>query len=386
MSDQSLLTGCGAVVSGGSRGIGRAVTELLCNLGAGTASGGQATPVVGAADDERIATALIEECTSTFGRIDILINCAGIAEPPGSSILDISPHAFDRLIGVHLGTAFHTCRIAARVMAAQGQGSIINTSSAAFLGDYGGTGYPAGKGAVNGLTMAMAAELKGYGVRANVVCPGRQDTDFHRRGVRRAHRGPAPPWIARRNDHAGSPGRSSRLICGPDLRVSRQRLGVRRDGSDLCCGRWIRRPLRPANAVGVGVSRSPRRRTVVGCGPGQDDQRGGNQTIGRKSARSAAYAIAITVAPAGLIRIVESDLDGPIELAASLNRFTRAYVSKRVTSASLVSSYPPAEPLTVGGRMEDRDRGVPSSHMSRLPTPFSCAVGYSDTAAKRAAS
>lgn len=213
MSDQSLLTGCGAVVSGGSRGIGRAVTELLCNLGAGvvvngrdadavqetvaaiTASGGQATPVVGAADDERIATALIEECTSTFGRIDILINCAGIAEPPGSSILDISPHAFDRLIGVHLGTAFHTCRIAARVMAAQGQGSIINTSSAAFLGDYGGTGYPAGKGAVNGLTMAMAAELKGYGVRANVVCPGAKTRistgveyeehieDLHRRGL-----------------------------------------------------------------------------------------------------------------------------------------------------------------------------------------------------------
>ena len=213
MSDQSLLTGCGAVVSGGSRGIGRAVTELLCNLGAGvvvngrdadavqqtvaaiTASGGQATPVVRAADDERIATALIEECTSTFGRIDILINCAGIAEPPGSSILDISPHAFDRLIGVHLGTAFHTCRIAARVMAAQGQGSIINTSSAAFLGDYGGTGYPAGKGAVNGLTMAMAAELKGYGVRANVVYPGAKTRistgveyeehikDLHRRGL-----------------------------------------------------------------------------------------------------------------------------------------------------------------------------------------------------------
>ncbi len=57
-------------------------------------------------------------------------------------------------------------------MAAQGHGAIINTSSVAFLGDYGGTGYPAGKGAVNGLTMAIAAELKPHGVRANVVCPG----------------------------------------------------------------------------------------------------------------------------------------------------------------------------------------------------------------------
>ncbi len=108
----------------------------------------------------------------TFGRLDALVNCAGIAEPPGSSILNISPEEFDRLISAHLGTAFHTCRVAARVMASQGHGAIINTSSVAFLGDYGGTGYPAGKGAVNGLTMAIAAELKAYGVRANVVCPG----------------------------------------------------------------------------------------------------------------------------------------------------------------------------------------------------------------------
>src|SRR5438309_509027 len=108
MSDRGLLAGRGAVVSGGSRGIGRAVAELLGNLGAGvvvngrdaaavretvaaiTASGGRATPVVGAADDERIAAALVEACTTAFGRLDILINCAGIAEPPGSSILTIS--------------------------------------------------------------------------------------------------------------------------------------------------------------------------------------------------------------------------------------------------------------------------------------------------------
>jgi NAD(P)-dependent dehydrogenase (short-subunit alcohol dehydrogenase family) len=57
-------------------------------------------------------------------------------------------------------------------MVARGRGAIVNTSSFAFLGDYGGTGYPAGKGAVNGLTMAIAAELAEHGVRANVVCPG----------------------------------------------------------------------------------------------------------------------------------------------------------------------------------------------------------------------
>jgi 3-oxoacyl-[acyl-carrier protein] reductase len=80
-------------------------------------------------------------------------------------------------------------------MAAQGHGAIINTSSVAFLGDYGGTGYPAGKGAVNALTMAIAAELKSAGVRANVVCPGARTRlstgvdyekhieDLHRRGL-----------------------------------------------------------------------------------------------------------------------------------------------------------------------------------------------------------
>ena len=213
MSSPNLLAGRGAVVAGGSRGIGRAVAELLCNLGAGvvvngrdadavgetlaaiTESGGRATPVIGAADDERVATGLIVECMSTFGRLDTLINCVGIAEPSGSSILTISPAEFERLIAAHLGTTFHTCRVAARVMASQGHGSIINTSSVAFLGDYGGSGYPAGKGAVNGLTMAIAAELKAHGVRANVVCPGARTRlsagaeyenhieDLHRRGL-----------------------------------------------------------------------------------------------------------------------------------------------------------------------------------------------------------
>jgi NAD(P)-dependent dehydrogenase (short-subunit alcohol dehydrogenase family) len=190
MSGRDLLAGRGVVVAGGSRGIGRAVAELLCGLGAGVvvngrdaeaveetvaaiaASGGRAAAVIGPADQERVAGALVDECVNSFGRLDVLINCAGIAEPPGSSILNIAPEEFDRLISAHLGTVFHTCRIAARLMASQGHGAIVNTSSVAFLGDYGGTGYPAGKGAVNGLTMAIAAELKPHGVRANVVCPG----------------------------------------------------------------------------------------------------------------------------------------------------------------------------------------------------------------------
>src|ERR1700739_4058762 len=130
MGNGGLLAGRGAVVAGGSRGIGRAVAELLCNLGAGvvvngrhsdaveetvaaiTTSGGLAAPGVGAAGDERVAGALIDECLSRFGRLDTLVNCAGIAEPPASSILNISPEEFDGLIRDHLGTVFQTCRVA----------------------------------------------------------------------------------------------------------------------------------------------------------------------------------------------------------------------------------------------------------------------------------
>ena len=184
------LRGFGAVVVGGSRGIGAAVAALLAELGAGvvvngrdadavestvgtiTSAGGNAVGLPGSAADDAIAQALISLCDNEFGQISALVNCAGTPEPSGSSILTISRQEFRDLIEVHLGTVFATCRAAAPRMVARGGGSIVNTSSFAYLGDYGGTGYPAGKGAVNGLTMAIAAELAEHGVRANVVCPG----------------------------------------------------------------------------------------------------------------------------------------------------------------------------------------------------------------------
>ena len=184
------LRGFGTVVVGGSRGIGAAVAALLAQLGAGVvvngrdadavestvgaiaSAGGNAVGLPGSAADDAIAQALISLCENEFGQINALVNCAGIAEPSGSSILTITRQEFRDLIDAHLGTVFATCRAAAPRMVARGGGSIVNTSSFAYLGDYGGTGYPAGKGAVNGLTMAIAAELAEHGVRANVVCPG----------------------------------------------------------------------------------------------------------------------------------------------------------------------------------------------------------------------
>ncbi len=170
---------------GGTRGIGLAVAELLAAQGAGVVVSGRDADAAGLAAariggvahagspaDPEVADALVESCVAEFGRIDILINCAGTAEPVGSSILNVTSAQFRELLDAHLATVFETCRAAAPKMVAQGGGAIVNTSSFAFLGDYGGTGYPAGKGAVNGLTLGIAAELKEHGVRANVVCPG----------------------------------------------------------------------------------------------------------------------------------------------------------------------------------------------------------------------
>ncbi len=185
-----LLAGRGAIVVGGSRGVGRAVARLLAALGAGVVVNGRDADAVsevvcdivragdsaigfaGSPADADTAEALLGAAADEFSRVDVLINCAGIAEPPGSSILTITGDEFRELLDSHLSTTFFTCRAAAPRMVDQGSGTIVNTSSFAFLGDYGGTGYPAGKGAVNALTLAIAAELNEHGVRANVVCPG----------------------------------------------------------------------------------------------------------------------------------------------------------------------------------------------------------------------
>ena len=201
------------MVVGGSRGVGRAIAELLAACGAGVVvngrdaaaaedtaaaiagTGGLAVAHAGSPAEEAVADALIETCADAFGRIDILVNCAGIAGRHGASILDTTTAEFAEWLDAHLWTVFQTCRAAAPRMAEQRSGAIVNTSSFAFLGDYGGTGYPAGKGAVNGFTMAIAGQLRQHGVRANVVCPGAKTrlssgpeyeahiSELHRRGL-----------------------------------------------------------------------------------------------------------------------------------------------------------------------------------------------------------
>ena len=194
-----LLAGKRIVVTGSSHGIGRAVAlrigreggRVVVN-GSGLGDGGQAASqrtldalveeieaiggsavgFVGSVDEEDRAAELIETAISRFGGLDGLVNCAGVPEREGSSILTVSASDWRRVIGVHLDGTLHCCRHAAPHLVAGGGGSIVNTSSHAYLGVYGGTAYAASKGATNSLTRAIAAELRADGVRCNAICPG----------------------------------------------------------------------------------------------------------------------------------------------------------------------------------------------------------------------
>lgn len=121
---------------------------------------------------EASVSAMVREVVARFGRIDALVNNAGIGEQPGAT-LEQNAEAFDRILGVHLRGTFLASREAARAMLAQGTGAIVNLGSiTAEAGIPTRNAYGAAKAGILAMTRSMACEWGRAGVRVNAVAPG----------------------------------------------------------------------------------------------------------------------------------------------------------------------------------------------------------------------
>lgn len=179
------------IVTGGSRGIGRAIVERFAARGARVfftfhQNDEAAAQVVAATqaeavrcpqnDVEAINTA-VERIVSTAGKIDVLVNNAGITAD--TFLMLMPPEDWDRVIDTNLNGVYRWCKAVTRPMLGARHGSIVNLASiAGLVGVMGQTNYAASKGALLAFTRALAAELGAKGIRVNSVVPGFVETDM----------------------------------------------------------------------------------------------------------------------------------------------------------------------------------------------------------------
>ncbi|MGJ8630704.1 MAG: SDR family NAD(P)-dependent oxidoreductase [Glaciecola sp.] len=116
----------------------------------------------------------IDNVVAKFGRLDVIVNCAGVGS--FDTFLETPDEHWDKVISVNLNGTFYCCREAAKVMAKQGSGSIINISSTAALTGEGPSHYCSSKAGVMGLTRSISRELASHGVRVNTIIPGPTNT------------------------------------------------------------------------------------------------------------------------------------------------------------------------------------------------------------------
>ena len=199
MNESQDTTRRAALVTGSSRGIGLAVAEQLvaagfnvalnCSSEAGLPAlreqagriagehGVQVVAIAASVADEAEANALVEQAHEAFGRLDAVVNNAGITRD--GLMVRMKDDDFDRVIDVNLKGTFHICRAAGKIMMKQRYGRIVNMSSISGVGGNAGqANYAASKAGVIGLTKTIARELAARGVTANAVAPGFISTDM----------------------------------------------------------------------------------------------------------------------------------------------------------------------------------------------------------------
>jgi NAD(P)-dependent dehydrogenase (short-subunit alcohol dehydrogenase family) len=188
------------LITAGASGIGRTIAEKFLSHGCsvhvcdidGSAidnfladNPGATASLADVADVGQVGS-MFEYLSEKYGRLDILINNAGIAGPV-ANLEDISPEDWDRTIAVDLNGHFYVTRLAVPMMKRGGSGSIINISStAALFGCPMRAPYSASKWAVIGLTKTLAMELGPWGIRVNAICPGSVDGERIERVIQSA--------------------------------------------------------------------------------------------------------------------------------------------------------------------------------------------------------
>ena len=190
------LTGQVAVVTGAGRGIGAAIAIKLASLGAKTvlcgrsrppleqtadainSAGNQGTIIECDVTDLRSVESLADRVESTFHRLDVLVNNAGIMGPTGP-LHELAPESWDTIFNTNLRGVYYMIRSLAPLMIRARSGHIINISSLAGRNALpNGAAYSASKWGLNGLTYSLAEELRVHNIRVSVVAPGSVHTDF----------------------------------------------------------------------------------------------------------------------------------------------------------------------------------------------------------------
>lgn len=183
------------LVTGGSRGIGRAIALAFSSPGHAVAvnyrrdadasaetvaeirrRGAVAESFQADVAEHEQVRSMVDAVVSRFGRIDVLVNNAGGNRDGFLAMM--SREDWDSVIDVNLKGVFHCCKAVARLMMAERRGTIINVSSlSGITGLPGQTNYSAAKGGVNAFTRALAQELARFGIRVNAVAPGLVESD-----------------------------------------------------------------------------------------------------------------------------------------------------------------------------------------------------------------